>query len=256
VKRNTFGPIAAAVCSLALLAACSRGNQAGTAAAGDQPDEYYGEPVTGGQCPASSTVQGIDVSMYQGTVNWTKVRASGKRFAVARIGDGYYRDPTFHRNWTHMKSAGLLRGAYQFFEPGDSSITQAQIVVARVGHLHAGDLPVMLDVEATGGKSRATIKAKIERWMKIVTNGTGKKPYIYTGAYFWDEHVGSREWATRPLNVAWYGTNCPGVPNAWAGHHWRFHQYSSHGRVSGISGNVDKDVFNGSLTKLRVFAGI
>lgn len=244
----------ALLCALVTgLAACGQGDGDGVADAGDRPGESYGNAVTGGICPGHATVKGLDVSEFQGRVNWTSVKDSGKQFAIARIGDGGYVDPTFKTNWSRMKSAGLIRGAYQFFRPNESAAAQASIVVHQVGHLGDGDLPVMLDLEVTGGQSPATIVAKVHTWINAVAAGTGKKPYIYTGAYFWDSYVHSSAFSSRPLNVAWYGTDCPGVPNAWS--HWTFHQYTSSGSVPGISGHVDLDLYDGSLASLRAFAG-
>ena len=235
------------------LAACGTGKlEAGTA--GSNLDAQTGD-ITGGICPGGDTVQGIDVSEFQGAINWGAVKASGMQFAIARVGDGSYQDPTFAGNWSGMKSAGLLRGAYQFFEPSEDATAQANDVIAKVGRLGVGDLPVMLDMEVTGGQSPATITAKIHTWVDAITAGTGKRPFIYTGAYFWDGNVKSSDFASLALDVAWYGTNCPGVPNAWGASGWTFHQFTSTGRVSGIGGNVDVDLFNGSLSQLQAFAG-
>ena len=235
------------------LAACGAGKlEAGTA--GSNLDAQTGD-ITGGKCPGGNTVQGIDVSEFQGGINWGAVKASGMQFAIARVGDGSYQDPTFAGNWSAMKSAGLIRGAYQFFEPGEDATAQANDVINKVGRLGVGDLPVMLDMEVTGGQSAATITAKIHTWVDAITAGTGKRPFIYTGAYFWDDNVKSGDFSSLALDVAWYGTNCPGVPNAWAGSGWTFHQFTSTGRVSGIGGNVDVDLFNGSLAQLQAFAG-
>ena len=154
-------------------------------------------------------------------MNWTAVKNSGIAFAIARVSDGTGSlDNTFAGNWAGMKSAGLIRGAYQYFEPGQDPTAQANLVVARVGRLGAGDLPVMLDVEATGGQSAATITARIHTWVNVITAATGKAPLIYTGAYFWDASVKSADFAGLPLVIAWYGTNCPGMPNVWGG--WTF----------------------------------
>ncbi|MBK7861316.1 MAG: hypothetical protein IPJ65_22430 [Archangiaceae bacterium] len=207
-------------------------------------------------CPAGSTVEGIDVSKWQGSINWSAVKNSGRKFAIARISHGLsYKDEYFAQNWSGMKSVGLIRGGYQFFAPGEDAVAQANYVVQKLGRLGPGDLPAMLDVEVTDGQTPATITAKIHRWVDIVTAGTGKAPIIYTGAYFWDDHVKSADFKSTPLVIAWYGTMCPGVPNAWASTGWRFHQYSSTGSVPGISGNVDLDVFNGTLAQLNAFAG-
>lgn len=239
---------------LCLTGACGELERPPLAGAGSDPAlDSLAQPVTGRICPAGSTVSGIDVSEYQGRITWSAVRAAGYEFAITRIGDGTYRDPTFATNWAEIKAAGMIRGAYQYFEPALDPIAQANIVIAKVGRLGPGDLPVMLDVEATGGQSPATITARIHQWMDAVAAGTGKQPFLYTGAYFWDDNVKSADFASVPINVAWYGTTCPGLPNAWR--NWHFHQFSSTGSVSGISGNVDLDVWNGSLAQLRAFAG-
>ncbi len=79
-----------------------------------------------------------------------------------------------------MKSGRLVRGAYQFFEPGENPTTQANIVIKAVGKLGAGDLPVTADMEVTGGQSAATIAANLQTWVAAVTAGTGKAPMVYT----------------------------------------------------------------------------
>src|SRR5262249_49935981 len=67
-------------------------------------------------CPSGKIVDGIDVSAYQGTVDWTQVRAAGKRFAFMRVNHGLGNvDPTFPGNWSGSHAAGLIRGPYQFF---------------------------------------------------------------------------------------------------------------------------------------------
>jgi GH25 family lysozyme M1 (1,4-beta-N-acetylmuramidase) len=212
------------------------------------------QAISARRCPNGPTVLGIDVSIYQHAVNWSAVKGSGVEFAIARVSDGTGSiDSTFAGNWAGMKAAGLIRGAYQYFEPGQDPTAQANLVIARVGRLGIGDLPVMLDVEATGGQSPATITARIHTWVDAITAGTGKVPFIYTGAYFWDASVRSADFAGLALNVAWYGTDCPGAPSAWNG--WTFHQFTSSAHIPGVTGGVDADVFNGTLAQLQAFAG-
>src|ERR1700719_2081222 len=129
---------------------------------------------------AGGPVQGVDVSVYQGSFNWS---AAHVQFGYARISDGTgYVDPTFGANWANMKSAGVLRGAYQFFEPGEDPTAQADLMVSSVGGmLGPGDLPCMIDVEVTGGQSGATIAANVRTWINVVQAGTGLTPVIYTG---------------------------------------------------------------------------
>jgi len=205
-------------------------------------------------CPGATTVEGIDVSYYQKTINWPQVKASGVQFAVTRISDGLnFPDSEFANNWAGIKSAGLIRGAYQYFEPGQDALDQADMVVQRVGMLGSGDLPVQLDMEVTGGQSSATINSRIKTWMDRVTTGTGKRPFVYTAKYFWDDNVASTAYSGDRLWVANYGVTCPDLPNAWS--NWSIWQYSSTGSVPGISGNVDMDKFNGTLDDLRKISG-
>lgn len=203
-------------------------------------------------CAKGPTTEGIDVSSWQGTIDWAKVKASGKTFAIARISDGTYLDKQFEANWAGIKKVGLVRGAYQFFRPGQDPAVLADIVIGKVGKLGDGDLPVTCDVEATDGQTAATILSKLTTWMTKVEAGTGKKPIVYTGKYFWNDNVGSTAWGKSWLWIAAYGPKCPDLPNGWSD--WRFFQYSDKGAVSGITGNVDLDVFNGSAADLQALA--
>jgi lysozyme len=223
--------------------------------AGDVGQEPLGEGVSPVVvCHASPTVEGIDVSEFQGAINWAQVKASGRAWAYARISDGSYMDKTFDANWPAMKAAGVLRGAYQFFEPGGDATAQANTVVSKIGKLGAGDLPAMIDVEATGGQTAATIASKIATWISIVEKGTGKKPVIYTGKYFWQDNVAdTSQFVGYDLWLAAYVSGCPNTPDAWSD--WKIWQYTSTGSISGISGNVDHDVYAGTLADLQKLAG-
>ncbi len=197
---------------------------------------------------ANGPVQGVDVSVYQGNFDWAASKAGGTVFGYARISDGTGTiDSTFDGNWANMMSAGVLRGAYQFFEPGEDATAQANLMVQKVGgQLGGGDLPCMIDVEVTGGQSGATILAKVQQWLQIVQAGTGKPPIIYTGPYFWESNVGGGL-DNVSLWTADYGPACPLVPNGWT--KWAFWQYSDGG------GTLDHDVFNGTLAQLQNIGG-
>ena len=93
-------------------------------------------------CAGGATLPGIDVSSYQGIIDWNQVHGAGYAWAYAKATEGTgYRDPTFPGNWSGMQSAGLSRGAYHFFHPGDDGTTQADYYLGYVGTLGAGDLP-------------------------------------------------------------------------------------------------------------------
>ena len=217
----------------------------------DEPVGHTSQAAT--VCAAGSVVQGVDVSVYQGTINWPSVKAAGIDFAIARISDGGALDTDFATNWSSMKSAGVIRGAYQYFEPGQDPTTQANIVISAVGMLGAGDLPVTADMETTGGQSAATIAANLQTWATAVHAGTGKVPMIYTAVGYWNASVGSTAFGSDPLWVANWGVTCPDLPSGWS--NWVFWQYSDMGSVGGISGAVDLDEYNGTLAQLQSFAG-
>lgn len=218
---------------------------------GDDPfGTAQGEMVI---CEGPDTLPGIDVSVYQGDIDWPAVKASGKVFAVARVSDGTFKDTKFDQNWPAMKAAGIVRGAYQYFEPGVDPNVQADLMIEKIGVLEPGDLPCTLDVEATGNQSPATITANIHTWIDKIQAATGKKPIIYTGKYFWNDNVQSADFSDHPLWIAAYGPPCPDTPTPWDA--WAIWQYSSTGSVPGISGDVDLNKFNGTLADLQALAG-
>ncbi len=189
-------------------------------------------------------VQGVDVSYYQGNFNWAGAHV---QFGAARISDGSgFIDPDFASNWSKMKAAGVIRSAYQFFEPGENEVTQANLVISKVGKLGAGDLPVMLDIEVTGGQSPSTIRTRAQHWLDMVEAGTGKRPFVYSYGSFLETNLGSG-FGKYPLWIANYGPVCPSVPSGWS--NWKVWQYSDGG------GSLDHDVFNGTLAELKAFAG-
>jgi lysozyme len=199
------------------------------------------------KCGASADgpIQGVDVSDDQGNFDWESAHV---KFGYAQVSDGlHFKDSTFDQNWSRMKTAGVLRGAYQYFEPEDDETEQANMVVAKVGHLGAGDLPAMIDVEKTGGLGGSEVGDRVLRWLQIVEAGTGVKPIIYTGSYFWEGSVGT-DLKTYPIWIAAYGPSCPSLPqDGWT--NWTMWQYSDGG------GHLDHDVFNGTLDELKALVG-
>ena len=99
-----------------------------------------------------TSVKGVDISHYDGTIDWTQVKAAGISFAFAKATEGTsYVDPTFATNWAGMKAAGIVRGAYHFFDPAVDATSQVTYCLATVGTLEAGDLPIVLDFEQLNG---------------------------------------------------------------------------------------------------------
>ncbi|MEO7112539.1 MAG: GH25 family lysozyme [Polyangiaceae bacterium] len=228
-------PAAATFCLAAIISGCSSqpGEDSTTGSSDDALTRVCGAQTSG-------PTQGRDVSVYQGAFNWAGANVD---FGAARISDGLGNiDSQFAGNWARMKSSNTLRSAYQFFEPGESEVAQANLVISKVGKLGAGDLPVMLDIEVTGGQSPATIRAKAQHWLDLVEAGTGKRPFVYSYASFLQTNLGSG-FGKYPLWIAGYGETCPSVPSGWT--NWVVWQYSDG------NGTLDHDVFNGTLAQLK-----
>jgi GH25 family lysozyme M1 (1,4-beta-N-acetylmuramidase) len=241
-----LGRLARAIAAMTVAAAA-----AGCGAADDGAGSASDQLAT--VCAASGTVEGIDVSEFQGAIDWAAVRASGRLFGIARVSDGtQHVDPTFAANWAGMKAQGMVRGAYQFFRASEDPVAQADLLLARLGPLGPGDLPPMLDVEVTDGQTSATIDARIATWVGRVRAVTGRAPLVYTGPYFWGQIGGPASQGTT-LVVADWGPSCPLVPAAWS--RWTFWQYADNGHVPGIGGLVDLDRFDGSAAELRALTG-
>jgi uncharacterized protein (TIGR03382 family) len=205
-------------------------------------------------CAGPNTVQGIDVSAYQPNTNWGQVAGAGKKFAIIKATEGTgYVNSYFARDWAGAKAAGLIRGAYHFFHPGTDPTAQADHFVNTVGALGVGDLPMMLDLEATDGLGPAAVAASTRTFLNRVQARSGRVPIIYTGYYFWTGSVGNPGgYGGYPLIMAAYVSGCPLIPNEWS--KFTMWQYSSSGVVAGVSGHVDLDEFNGTLADLQALA--
>jgi GH25 family lysozyme M1 (1,4-beta-N-acetylmuramidase) len=248
--------LACPLAALALLlsaSACTVGDPDPDAVAGDGlgGDGQDVGTLAARVCADGPTVQGVDVSYYQGAIDWTKARAAGIQFAFIRVSDGTgFRDPKFATYWAGSRAVGIAHGAYQFFRPNQDPTAQADLLVDTMGPLEPDDLPPVIDVEATGGLSAATVASRVRAWVDRVEARTGRTPIVYTGMYFWRDQVGgSTREADAPLWIAQYTSLCPSLPSPWS--RWTFWQYSDHGQVSGIGSSVDVDRFNGTLDDLR-----
>jgi lysozyme len=202
-------------------------------------------------CAGPTTLRGIDVSYYQGTVDWAKVKAAGQSFAFVRVSDGIdYPDTKFAQNWPAVKNAGLVRGFYQFFRPGKDVQAQVNLLIAKLdaaGGFHPGDLPPVLDLESDGGLSAATVVARAKQWLDLVEATYGVKPIVYTAAFM--SNVIGNKFSNYTLWVANYLATCPTMPSGWTD--WSFWQDSDKGSVKGVGTPVDTNFFNGSLAELQ-----
>jgi lysozyme len=209
-------------------------------------------PLPKSVCAEGTTVPGIDVSYYQGDIDWQAVAADGVKFAITRVNHGGFMDPKFDQNWAAIREMGMLRGAYQYFNPSGDPVAQAQTFIDKVGPLQPGDLPAVIDVESTDGLSPSAIASNVATWLELVEEATGRQPMIYTAGYFWNDNVETDAFNDHPLWTAHYTNACPYVPDPWA--QWTIWQYTSSGAVAGISGNVDRNRFNGAIENIHDLA--
>ncbi len=203
-------------------------------------------------CQTGPTVPGIDVSYYQQDIAWKRVRAAGMRFAFIRVSDGLtVGDTSFAKNWTGAKRAGILRGAYQYFRPEQSAIAQADLMIATLRR-DRGELPPAIDVESDGGKLPAKLAEAVRVWVARVRDQLGVEPIVYTGPEFWRDRAGGADLTRQPLWLAHYTRGCPTVPAPWTA--WQFWQHTDNGRVPGIEGAVDLNMFSGTYGELEAFS--
>ncbi|WP_393062831.1 GH25 family lysozyme [Streptomyces sp. LN549] len=215
----------------------------------------------GGDVSTQATqIPGIDVSHYQGTINWASVRAAGIQFAYIKATESTtYKDPNFSANYLHAYNAQVIRGAYHFARPNLSSGASQAGYFASNGGAWSRDnltLPGMLDLEGgCYGKSASAMQAWILDFYNTYKARTGRDVVIYTSASWWNSCTGgwSGMSARSPLFAAhWTSASAPSIPAGFP--YWTFWQYTDSGSVSGISGAVDRDRFSGDRSRLLALA--
>lgn len=209
-------------------------------------DEYPHYEEFGIRIPRKYYVHGIDVSYYQGKIDWDKVAAvdyNGVKisFAFIKATEGITLvDSYFQRNWRETKKEGVIRGAYHYFKPKKSGIWQARFFLQTV-KMEAGDLPAVVDIEESAGLSKAELIPNIQDFLDEVERKTKAKPIIYTGYQFYRDHL-QGEFDDYPLWVAHFYQPKLKFGKETA---WRFWQHADNAKVEGIKHKVDMNVFNG-----------
>lgn len=210
---------------------------------------------------STDPVNGIDVSHHNGLINWNLVNPRQVEFVICKATQGKaFKDPMLQTNMSELARLNFSRGAYHFFSfMGVSAEEQADnFLSCNINFRLRSVLPPVLDVEwqATQAindyikKNRAACTQKIKDWLDLVEAATTRKPVIYTARGFWNDILGSPSgFEQYPLWVASYRTDRPTMPGNWT--NYQFWQYTEKGQVDGITGNVDKNIFNGSRQQLK-----
>lgn len=220
-----------------------------------------GEPLEFTSVPG--TLFGIDVSHFQGKIDWASVKAqyngaSADRpeltFVYLKASEGATnKDSTFAANRKALGAAGLPCGAYHFFHPKVDVATQVDNFCTAVGRLKAGDLPPVLDVEAPPQWAGIAVAERVRlilTWLTAVEKRLGVRPVIYTGNDMAPELAHDARLAGYKLWLAYYTTSQTAkVPAPWK--IWTFWQYSETGTIKGVGAKCDLDRFHGSKDDLK-----
>lgn len=196
-------------------------------------------------------LKGIDVSHFQGNIDWPTVAQQGIAFAYAKGSEGSsVTDALFSANYDAMRAAGIARGAYHFLHADVDAGAQARHFLSVLGPMQPGDLPPMLDVETACGMQCAAIDSNALAWLTEVQQALGCTPLIYSSLAFWNSNLAAcAALCAYPLWIAEYNNAAaPVLPHGVSG--YAIWQHSQSGKVAGIAGAVDLDLFNGSAQAL------
>jgi GH25 family lysozyme M1 (1,4-beta-N-acetylmuramidase) len=274
LRRSLAGVAAAAGAAIGLMGpgvavpAAAAAPTAAASVAGHNPEmDWMGSTVAAHEgrnartqviTPGVTQTPGMDVSHYQGTINWASAYSNGARFAYMKATEGTtFRDATFSANYTGSYNAGLIRGAYHFATPNSSSgAAQADYFVAHGGgwSKDGKTLPPMLDIEygsssTCWGLSQASMRSWVTSFVNEVHAKTTRWPTIYTTTDWWTTCTGNSGsyGANDPLFIARYSSSVGALPAGWG--FYTFWQYADSGTFPG-----DQDRFNGALSGLQNLA--
>ncbi len=203
--------------------------------------------------PDGYEIHGIDISHHQGRIDWDELKDNGTinhcpiRFVMIKATEGATRtDENFHENFFQARENGFTRGAYHFFSVHTPAKDQANHFISTVD-LENGDLPPVLDVEhKPKQQTDEQFKNSILQWLNIVEKHYQVKPIIYTYFKFKMRYLSDPVFDQYPYWIAHYYVDSLQYQGPW-----KFWQHTDVGRLPGIKGNVDFNIYNGSYYDLR-----
>ncbi len=212
------------------------------------PDSYHRpakQPKITNNIPfVGNYAHGIDVSHYQGSINWSETaKDPNVGFAYIKATEGTdLVDDMYDYNLREARRCGVKTGSYHFFRPNYSAEAQFRNFT-RVVNRKNQDLLPLIDVEVTGGVTIETMHTRLLEFLRLVTNEYGKRPVIYTGRNFYNKYfAGYSAFKAYQFMIAQYTADEPLLNG---GDDFIMWQYTSHGRVKGIRGEVDQSRFRG-----------
>jgi len=208
---------------------------------------------SGNLLPWYYPVHGIDVSKYQGDVDWRRVRGAGVEFAYIKATEGGdHADDRFWQNWEGAAAAGLPRGAYHYYYFCRTPAEQAAWFMSHVPKDRYA-LPPVLDIE-WNHRSRTcrrfpdpeTVRAEARTFLELLTGYYGKRPLVYTTVDFYHDN---ELWKLQG-NHFWLRSVAGHPSEVYPGQRWAMWQYTGTGIVDGIDATTDLNVFSGSQAQL------
>ena len=196
------------------------------------------------------TIRGIDVSRYQKEIDWetlknAKLDGAPVSFVFIKATEGSdIIDKYYNYNFYNARRNRIIRGAYHYFTTKSSAIEQAKFF-CRTVQLEKGDLPPVLDIETIGNYNKERLQSETQIWLDYVELYFGVKPIIYSSHKFITDYLDSNLFKTYPCWIAHYY-----VDSLKYNGEWTFWQHSDVGKVEGVDGFVDVNVFNGSYEDL------
>lgn len=197
--------------------------------------------------PGHHPVHGVDVSRWQGEIDWEKLRGQGANFAFIKATDGAdHIDPMFKKNWNGAHKAGIRRGAYHFFYWCSYASAQADWFIRNVPKVE-GALPPVLDVEWNHQSdckqrlSRKKVLEKMQVFLDRLEAHYGQRPIIYTAPDFYRDNLKD----AFPDHPFWLRSVAAHPSKVYPGRNWVFWQYSGSGLSKGVAGRIDLNVFHG-----------
>ena len=191
--------------------------------------------------PERFPVKGIDVSAHNGMMNLDAAADDGIEFIFIKASEGEnFRDENFVLNYQKARHAGMKVGAYHFFRFDVDGVKQAVNLMRSVG-ARPLELGMVIDVEAEGNPEGYTPEEVAENLQKMVDylNLKGRRVMFYSNRAGYEKYL-FRNFRGFPLWI------CSFTDDNSANNDWTFWQYYHHGKVAGIRGEVDLNVFHGS----------
>lgn len=208
----------------------------------------YGDP----KYPDGFEIHGIDISHYQGDIEWDKlqhamIEGCPLRFIIIKSTEGASRlDENFYDNFENARNYGYIRGAYHFWSIHSSARDQAYFFLKKV-HLKEGDLPPVLDIEhKPADVSVEDFQTDVLTWLHIVEDRYHVKPIIYTYYKFKQQYLSKPVFDDYPYWIAHYYVDKVEYKGPW-----KFWQHTDAGQLPGIKGYIDFNIYNGSFYDLK-----